>query len=128
GIIDGVRLAGLLVVACSIGFAQYPGGYPGGYPPGGYPPGYPRTPGVGIPIPSKGSNKPSANAPMPSFRGNLRQMDDKTITLETEDHRELQFKRNSRTKFIKNGDEIKSPQFEMGDQLSIEGPEDAQGY
>ena len=41
----GVRLAGWLLVACSVAFAQYPGQYPpggypgGGYPPGGYPPG-----------------------------------------------------------------------------------------
>jgi len=79
-------------------------------------------------MPSKGSSKTSTNGPMPSFRGNLRQMDDKTITLELEDHRNMQFRRNGKTKFIRNGDEIKSPKFDLGDQLSIEGPEDAEGY
>jgi len=148
GLFDGVRLVGWLVFACSVALAQYPGqyppgGYPGGgyppggtypgqyppgqYPPGNYPPGqYPN--GRGVPIPSKGSTKPDANAPMPNFRGNLKQMDDKTITLELQDHRDMQFKRNGKTKFFKNGDEVKSPKFAIGDQLSVEGPEDAQGF
>jgi hypothetical protein len=65
---------------------------------------------------------------MPNFRGNLKQIDDKTITLELDDHREMQFKRTGKTKFFKNGDEVKSPKFAVGDQLSIEGPEDAQGF
>jgi hypothetical protein len=134
----GVRLAGWLLLACSVAFAQYPGQYPpggypgGGYPPGGYPPGsYPpgRYPGGGgIPIPSKGSTKPTDGAPMPNFRGNLKQMDDKTLTLLMEDHRELQFRRNGKTKFFKGGDEVKNPKFDIGDQLSVEGPEDQQGF
>jgi len=136
GLLNGVRLAGWLLVACSVAFGQYPpGGYPGGYPPGGYPGGYPpgtyppgRYPGgAGIPIPTKGSTKPTNDAPMPNFRGNLKQMDDKTITIELEDHRELQFRRNSKTKFFKNGDEVKTPKFDIGDQLSVEGPQDPQG-
>lgn len=65
---------------------------------------------------------------MPSFRGNLKQMDDKSITLELEDHRVFQFRRNGKTKFFRNGDEIKSPKFDIGDQLSVEGPEDPDGY
>ena len=137
GLIDGVRLAGWLLFACSLAFGQYPGQYPpggypgGGYPPGQYPPGtYPpgQRPGGGIPIPSKGSKKPVDNAPMPNFRGYLRQMDDKTITIEMDDHRELQFRRNGKTKFFKGGDEVKSPKFDMGDQLSIEGPQDPEGF
>jgi len=79
-------------------------------------------------VPSKGSSKSTNNGPMPSFRGNLKQMDEKTITVELEDHRVMQFRRNSKTKFFRNGDEIKSPKFDLGDQLSIEGPEDAEGY
>ena len=136
GCIRGVRLAGWLLVACSLAFGQYPGQYPPGYPGGGYPPGqyppgtYPpgQGPGGGIPIPSKGSKKPVDNAPLPSFRGYLKQMDDKTITIELDDHRELQFRRNGKTKFFKGGDEVKSPKFDMGDQLSIEGPQDPQGF
>jgi hypothetical protein len=142
GLMDGVRLVGWLLLACSMAFAQYPypypggypgggypgGGYPGGqYPPGSYPPGqYPN--GRGIPVPSKGAPKPDANAPLPNYRGSLKQMDDKTIAIELQDHRELQFKRNGKTKFFKNGDEVKSPKFAVGDQLSVEGPQDPEGF
>ncbi len=146
GLFEGVRLVGWLLVACSLALAQYPGQYPyppGGYPGGGYPPGGNYPPGQyppgsyppgqypngrGVPIPSKGAPKPDANAPLPNFRGNLKQMDDKTITIELQDHRELQFKRNGKTKFFKGGDEVKSPKFATGDQLSIEGPQDQEGF
>ena len=133
GWIDGVRLASWLLAASSVAFGQYPGGYPGGYPPGGYPPGtyppgYPGRTGTGIPIPSKGSTKPVNNAPMPNFRGYFKQMDDKNITIELDDHRELQFRRNGKTKFFKGGDEIKSPAFAVGDQVSVEGPQDPDGF
>jgi hypothetical protein len=55
-------------------------------------------------------------------------MDAKTITLALDDDRVLDFKRDSKTKFFKGGDEIKDPKFSPGDQLSIEGPEDNTGY
>jgi hypothetical protein len=112
-----------------------PGGYPpGGYPPGGYPGGgYPGGgyPGGGIPIPSRGS-KPQPNTstkgqPLPNFRGKLKKMDAKTISLALDDDRVLDFRRDSKTKFFKGGDEIKDPKFNPGDQLSIEGPEDNTG-
>jgi hypothetical protein len=142
GLVDGVRLVGSLLLVCCAAFAQYPGQYPpGGYPPGGYPPGstyppgtyppgtYPNGGGRGIPLPGKtAKTKPDANAPLPNFRGNLKQIDDKTITLELQDNREMQFKRTGKTKFFKNGDEVKTPKFNLGDQLSVEGPEDAQGF
>ncbi len=114
-----------------------PGGYPGGgYPPGGYPPGggypgggYPG--GGGIPMPGRTSKgKPDTSTkgqPLPNFRGKLKQMDAKTITLALDDDRMLIFKRNDKTKFFKGGDEIKSPKFNEGDQISIEGPEDSTG-
>ncbi|MBZ5626060.1 MAG: hypothetical protein LAQ69_46345 [Acidobacteriia bacterium] len=112
-----------------------PGGYPGGgYPPGGYPGGYPpgRYPGgAGVPIPTRGSKQPKTSktdGPLPNFRGKLKQMDNKTISLELGDNRVLDFKRNDKTKFFKNGDEVKSPKFNPGDQLSIEGPEDAEHF
>jgi hypothetical protein len=124
-----VFLLGLL--AATAAYAQvYPGGYPGGYPypyPGGYPGG---SPVPGIPIPHKG--KPQADStkgqPLPNFRGKLKRMDDKTITLAMTDDRDLDFKRTSKTKFFKDGKELKDPKFGQGDQISIEGPEDEHGY
>jgi hypothetical protein len=122
-----VRLPVWLVLAVGIAAAQvYP---PGGYPGGGYP--YPGR-GTGIPMPggrtSKGQPKADPNQPLPNFRGTLKHMDEKTISLELGDNRVMDFKRTGKTKFFKNGDEIKNPDFKPGDQLSVEGPEDAAGY
>jgi len=109
-----------------------PGGYPpGGYPPGGYPGGgYPGGGGPSIPL-GRGKSNPKTSTkgePMPSFRGKLQQMDSKTITIALDDDRQVDFKRNDKTKFFKNGEEVKNPQFAAGDQLSVEGPEDEKGY
>ncbi len=139
----GVGHSALFLLALGVAAAQiyppggYPPGYPGGYPPGGYPPNYPGGRpypgggGGGIPMPSKGgktSKKTDGGQPLPNFRGKLKQMDKKSISLELGDNRVLDFKRNDKTKFLKNGDEVKDPKFTVGDQISIEGSEDAQGY
>jgi hypothetical protein len=135
----GVGLCALLFLALGVASAQVyppgggypPGGYPGGgYPPGGYPGGQPYPGGGGIPIPTRGAKtpKPSTSTvgqPLPNFRGKFKQMDNKTISLELNDNRILDFRRNDKTKFFKNGDEVKNPKFTAGDQLSIEGPEAA---
>jgi hypothetical protein len=112
----------------------YPGGYPGGgYPgsyPGGYPTGYPGTGGTtSIPGPTRGSQPTTnRNAPLPNFRGKLRLIDSKSITLALDDDRIIEFKRTGSTHFFKNGDEVKSPvDFRPGDQVSVEGPEDMAG-
>ena len=102
-----------------------PGGYPGGgYPPGGYPG------GPTVPL-GRGKANPKTSTkgePMPSFRGKLQRLDNKTITIALDDDRQVEFKRNDKTKFFRNGEEIKNPQFNLGDQLSVEGPEDEKGY
>ena len=69
------------------------------------------------------SSSPTA-APLPNFRGIIKQIDGKSITIALDDHRELEFKRTDKTKFFKNGDEIKSPDFKPGEQVSVEGQED----
>src|ERR1700693_6318641 len=125
----------LLAAGVASGQIYPPGGYPpGGYPPGGYPGGgYPGGgyPGGGIPIPSRGGksqpNSSTKGQPLPNFRGKLKKMDGKTISLALDDDRVLDFRRDSKTKFFKGGDEIKDPKFNPGDQLSIEGPEDNTG-
>jgi hypothetical protein len=126
------RLLLFLIAAGAVSAQIYPPtGYPGnGYPGNGYPGnGYPQGGGVPIPIPGKGGQKQSdPKQPLPNYRGTLKQMDDKTITLTLNDDRELLFKRDGKTKFYKGGDEIKNPKFAVGDQLSIEGPVYGNGY
>jgi len=131
------RLVLFLMAASAVSAQVYPpgGGYPGGgYPGGGYPGGgypgngYPQGRGVGIPVPGKGQKSSDTKQPLPNYRGKLKQMDDKTITLTLPDDRDLLFKRDGKTKFYKGGDEVKSPKFAVGDQLSIEGPVYGGGY
>ena len=94
----------LFLVALAAAQAQiYPGG---GYPGGGYPGQYPYPGGggptvPGIPIPRRGKTQPTKDAsePLPNFRGKLKQMDGKTITLELGDNRLMEFKRTDKTRF-----------------------------
>ena len=65
---------------------------------------------------------------MPNTRGMLKRMDEKIITIALDDDRMIDFHRTSKTKFFKNGDEVKDPHFNLGDQVSIEGPMDSSGY
>ncbi|MGB7758617.1 MAG: hypothetical protein WBL61_02245 [Bryobacteraceae bacterium] len=104
-----------------------PGGYPGGYP-NGNPGNYPSGPSIPLGRSKTNPNSSTKGQPMPSFRGKLQQMDNKTITIALDDDRLVDFRRNDKTKFFKNGEEVKNPTFAAGDQLSVEGPEDEKGY
>src|SRR5450759_312086 len=134
---------GILLFAVSVAaLAQvYPpgGGYPGGgYPGGGYPGGqspYPggRNPtGSGIPMPGRTSKtkadpRANPNGPMPNFRGNLKVFEEKTLSVELGDKRVMDFRRTDKTKYFKFGDEVKTPKFSLGDQVSVEAQSDPGG-
>ena len=112
----------------------------GGYPGGGYPgtvavPGRAATDRFGHPIPGRSSksSKPirepaRTGDPLPNFRGNLKVMDDKTVSVELGDKRVMDFRRDGKTKFFKSGDEVKDPKFNLGDQVSVEAREEPGGY
>ena len=136
--ISSFRLkTGFLILTLALA-AEAQIGYPGGgYPQGGgqYPgspgqyPGsqrYPTGSGPSIPMPGRGkkdsktNTKKQADQPLPSFRGSLKRLDAKSLVLVMDDFRELEFKRSDKTKFFKNGDVLKSPEFSPGDQLSVE--------
>jgi hypothetical protein len=55
-------------------------------------------------------------------------MDQKALAIEMGDNRVLDFKRTSKTRFFKAGEEIKSPKFAMGDEVSVEASEEPGGY
>src|ERR1017187_1983145 len=126
--------AGFLVFVLLAGVASaqtYPGGMPPTYPgQRPYPGSGPMLPG--IPLPTRGNKGATggntAAQPLPNFRGKAKQMDSKSVPLTLDDDREMEFKRTDKTKFFKNGDEVKSPSdFKPGDQISVEGPEDIAG-
>ncbi|MBV9744756.1 MAG: hypothetical protein JO099_13425 [Acidobacteriia bacterium] len=131
-----LALTALCLVLCNEAQAQI--GYPGGgYPlPGQYPypgrtpyPGGTPYPGTGVPFPG-GKPNPTGTAgqPLANFRGKLKTMDSKSLSLEMDDYRTVEFRLNSKTKYFKKGEEIKKPDFQPGDQLSVEGSEDAAGH
>jgi hypothetical protein len=66
--------------------------------------------------------------PMPSFTGTLKRMDNKTIVLELDDFRVLEFRRTGKTKFYKKGVEVKPAVFEPGDLISVEILESLEGH
>ena len=74
-----------------------------------------------------GGSQPNSQV-LPNFRGKLKQQDAKSLTLELDDYRVLEFTINGKTKFFKNGEDVKSPKFNPGDQLSVEGQQDASGF
>lgn len=132
---SSLRILLLAVSAACLAQAQigYPGGYPlpgqnpypgGGYPGGGYP-------GTGIPIPRTGGPRTptgTAGQPLANFRGKMKTIDSKSLALEMDDYRVVEFRLTSKTKYFKKGDEIKKPDFQQGDQLSVEGNEDNTGH
>ena len=125
-----VRTVWLALVAAGAALAQiYPPGMPPGYPGGRpYPGSGPTVPGVPMPGRGKKPADTDKGQPLPNFRGTLKNMDSKSITLALDDYRVLEFKRTDKTRFYKAGDEVKDPKFDVGDQISVEGPEDQQGY
>jgi len=143
-LVFGLAVAGL--AAAQIG---YPGGYPPTGRPGGYPPGYPggspypgspypgspypggpvpqTGTGTGTPAPSpgkKGKKSKNEAQPLPNFRGKLKQMDSKSISLKLDDDRIMEFRVTGKTTFTKNGEQLKSPKFDAGDQISVEATEE----
>lgn len=120
------------ILAAGIAVAQV------GYPPGGYPgqTPYPRRspyPGGGtpIPVPSRGKGstaKQDASQPLPRFRGMLKRMDGQDLTLEMGDHRVLDFKRTSKTRFFSEGAEARESKFKDGDEVTVEAQQDQGGY
>ncbi len=140
---SSVRTGILLLAVSAAALAQvYPGGgYPGGgYPGGGYPgggyPGQTPYPGgrnpTGVPVPGRTGKTsktpaPNQNGPLPNFRGSLKVFDEKAISVELGDKRVMDFRRTDKTKFFKAGDEVKTPKFSLGDQVSVEATEDPGG-
>src|ERR1035438_3815047 len=80
---------------------------------------------------SRTTNKTNApnqqNGPLPNFRGNLKVFAEKAVSVELGDKRVMDFRRTDKTKFFKFGDEVKTPKFALGDQVSVEAQSDPGG-
>src|SRR5258708_33171760 len=106
----------------------------GGYPPGGgrYPGG--RYPGGGIPMPGRGKQSKSTTKEQDSQQqlitvtGMLRALNDKQVIVEATDHRIINLKRSEKTKFMKDGDDMKPSFFTPGDHVQVEANQDKEGF
>ena len=76
----------------------------------------------------KTTTKDEDQIPLQDMKGMLRKLDGKAVVVEPEDTRIVNLKRTDRTKFIKDGAEIKPDTLKPGDHLEIEYREDEEGY
>ena len=101
--------------------------FPGGGSSGSGPLG---IPGTQLPIPRRGgggSTGPAADSAT-HIAGKLRRIDGQSVVVEASDGRVLDFRRTSRTKFYKDSKEVGAADLKPGDQVSVDGAEDRQGY
>jgi hypothetical protein len=94
--------------------------------------GLPRLPGTdrgpGLPIPGRGRQTKTPDTVLPSFAGTLKRLDTKAVVIELDDYRVLEFKRNDKTRFFRQKEEVKESVFKNGDHVSVEAREEAGGY
>src|ERR1019366_4839840 len=117
-------------------YGQYPGQYPPGqyppgqYPPGQYPPGqYPGGGGMGIPMPGRGK-KTNSKTPAISLSGKISKQDGvkSTITLDSDDGRNIEFKIGSDTKITGESGKLNASDLKVGDEVSIQAHTDDKGF
>ncbi len=116
----------LLFVAGAAGlWAQI--GYPGGYPPGGYPgPGG----GPGIPMPRRGKKGSGSNDPaqkVTEVAGKLSRVEPKRLVVDVPDGRIVEFVRTEKTKILRDEEAADPASLKVGDRVTVEGTEDADG-
>jgi len=123
-----LRTAVLVLAFAAAALGQFPGQYPPGqYPPGQYPPGQGRYPGggggPGIPMPRRGSTKTTDSkqaAVQPrNFSGVIRELNDKSLDLETTDTRILTIQFTEKT--------TKPEGLRTGDGVDVEATQNADG-
>jgi hypothetical protein len=111
----------LLTVAVCAAQIGVPNQYPGQRGP------LPGT-GGGLPIPRRSQKTTTSKEPgkvLPSFAGTLKRLDAKSVVVEMDDFRVLDFRRTDKTKFLKNGEAAKETDFKVGDRITVEGAEAA---
>ena len=110
----------------------YPGGYPPGGYPGRYPGGYPGGGGVGLPFPRRGKSRKTqeqkSEQALQQLSGNLQEVQDKSLVMESRDNRILTVRYSDKTKFQDHGADIKASELKPGDELQVEASQDDEGY
>jgi len=123
------KLLLVLVAAQTISFAQidrspvpFPGGGSGG-PWGGS-----RLP---FPVPGRGGQGParrtSPDEATTRATGKIEKIDEKSIVIQAEDGRTIQFQRSKDTRFYRESKEIPASELKAGDRVTVEATEDQRG-
>lgn len=122
-----------MAIACCLAMAEIPLiGQIGGPSPGQYPGQYPGGGGIGFPRRGKQKSKTTKQKDAPeelkSVEGLLRRIDEKFVIIEARDTRIINCKRSDRTKFFRNGDEIKPADLTPGTHVLIDASQDEEGF
>lgn len=122
-----------MAMACCFAIAEIPlFGQIGGPSPGQYPGQYPGGGGIGFPRRGKQKSKTTKQKDAPeelkTIEGLLRQIDEKFVIIEAQDTRIINCKRSDRTKFFRNGEEIKPADLKPGTHVLIEASQDEEGF
>lgn len=65
--------------------------------------------------------------PMPSFSGTLKHLDEKSLVLELDDFRTLDFRRTAKTRFFEKKRALDPARLKPGDTVSVEAMQDIEG-
>lgn len=68
-----------------------------------------------------------AGEPMPSFSGTLKHLDEKSLVLELDDFRTLDFRRTAKTRFFEKKQTLDPARLKPGDAVSVEAAQDIEG-
>jgi hypothetical protein len=124
----------LTIFLCSLAaFAQFPGGpfpgtgpYPGGggrYPGNPYPNGQPQP----QQRPNSGSRSSASRATSITTEGMVRRAVSGQLVIESDDHRIIWYRLNTRTAYQKEGHDADLKTFALGDRVSVDSTEDDSG-
>jgi hypothetical protein len=127
-----VLMIALLAGLSLYGQIGYPGQYPPGqYPPGQYPPGqYPGGGGMGIPFPGRSKKTNSNKAPAINLSGKIAKQDGvkATVTLDSDDGRNIELKLSSDTKITGESGKLSAADLKVGDEISVTAHTDDKGF
>jgi len=122
---DLLLTSAFLAAGCAFGQIGFPGQLPGQYPgqepyPGGSP----------IPFPGRGrTNRQGNQAPVTTFNGTLRRVDDGDIVVQSDDKRIVTISFSNATRYYKaSGGSGRLKDFDPGDRVSVDAAQDDNGY
>ena len=79
-------------------------------------------------LPIRATGKERENPPLPSFSGTLKRLDERSLVLELDDFRTLEFRRTAKTRFFEKKKALDPKRLKPGDAVSVEATQDIEGF